>query len=109
MTDKYLTDTSAPSIDADIPCPRVGASTIFHGDSLYLWGGRGGVDMAPLPHRAAGPWKSRLTGSGIEWKKLCAVNEDEAPEPRSYHVAVVHDVCPLHLHLNSTIIPAQGT
>lgn len=85
--------SQSATVDGDIPTPRVGASTIFHEDSLYLWGGRGGVDMAPLPQSSAGPWKAKLSaGTGVEWERLAAVNEEDAPEPRSYHVSVVHDV-----------------
>lgn len=49
--------------------------------------------MAPLPQSSAGPWKATLTpGTGVEWEKLIAANEEDAPEPRSYHVSVVYDV-----------------
>lgn len=49
--------------------------------------------MAPLPQSSAGPWKAKVSaGTSVEWERLTAVNEEDAPEPRSYHVSVVHDV-----------------
>ncbi|KAH9942947.1 galactose oxidase [Amylocystis lapponica] len=77
------------------PEPRVGATIIHDGRFLYLWGGRGGVDMAPLDREEAGVWRGELTnastnGQGIIWTRLPVVNKDDGPEPRSYHTAVAH-------------------
>jgi len=80
-----------------VPEPRVGATTVWDtaAQSLYLWGGRGGVDMAPLDRVQAGLWKGHIitTPSGsIQWERLIASNEDDAPEPRSYHTSVSFEV-----------------
>ncbi|KAI0756257.1 galactose oxidase [Daedaleopsis nitida] len=92
-------DTKLLAEDADagkaIPVPRVGATTLWHGDALYLWGGRGGVDMAPLDAYQAGVWKATVHSAqgplqSVRWERISAENEDEAPEPRSYHTAVAH-------------------
>lgn len=86
-------------MNPEIPEPRVGATTVWDKatERLYLWGGRGGVDMAPLPSEQAGFWAGRIilgsespigdTGE-IKWEKVNAVNEEDAPDPRSYHAAV---------------------
>lgn len=101
--------TLSPHIQPSIPNsmtfpePRVGTITVWDKltNSLYLWGGRGGASMAPLDRASAGPWKARLSLEGVEWQRLVAINEDESPEPRSYHGAVlfegklyIHAGCP---------------
>ncbi len=43
-----------------VPEARVGATTVFGDGHLYMWGGRGGVDMSPLPHHEAGIWHAKL-------------------------------------------------
>lgn len=86
-----LSDTSEPTA---VPEARVGATTIWdqYTQSLYLWGGRGGIDMTPLDREQAGVWKGRIVSGYIEWERLIASNEDESPEPRSYHAAVSSEV-----------------
>jgi hypothetical protein len=85
-----------PSVPDSVtfPQPRVGATTVWDKltNSLYLWGGRGDVNMTPLDRASAGPWKAHLSPEGVEWQRLVAVNEDESPEPRSYHGAVLFEV-----------------
>ena len=77
-----------------IPDSRVGAASAVLGDKLYLWGGRGGVDMAPISGEQAGVWVASLTDvHEVVWERLTAVNESEAPQPRSYHTIVAHSVC----------------
>jgi len=78
-----------------VPEPRVGASAIHdpHTNSLYVWGGRGGVDMAPLDRFQAGIWKAPLGGldttDTIPWERLPFINDDSdaAPALRSYHAS----------------------
>jgi hypothetical protein len=86
-----------PSVsDSDaFPQPRVGATTMWDKstNSLYLWGGRGGTSMTPLDRASAGPWKATISPEGVEWQRLVVVNEHESPEPRSYHGAVLIEVC----------------
>lgn len=92
---------------SEMPEPRVGATTVWDPDSesLYLWGGRGGIDMTPLGGSQPGVWKGQIkagSSGSVEWKRLKASNEDEAPEPRSYHAAVLCEVRQLkkfpHIH-----------
>jgi hypothetical protein len=86
----------SPKSDSSIPEPRVGATVVWDkvSESLYLWGGRGGVDMAPLDREQAGLWKGHVeqTSPAVEWERLVATNEDESPEPRSYHASVLSEV-----------------
>jgi hypothetical protein len=86
-----------PKLNSVVPEARVGATIVWDNatQSLYLWGGRGGVDMAALGREQAGLWKGRIitTPSGsIQWERLIASNEDDAPEPRSYHASVFSEV-----------------
>ncbi|KAG8221434.1 galactose oxidase [Butyriboletus roseoflavus] len=93
------------------PDPRVGATAVYdpHTDSLYVWGGRGGVDMGPLDRFQAGIWKAPLDGLDIAdtvpWERLPSVNDDDdsdaAPALRSFHASVlagrklyIHAGCP---------------
>ncbi|KAF8548867.1 galactose oxidase [Imleria badia] len=91
------------------PVPRVGASAVHdpHTNALYVWGGRGGVNMAPLDRFQAGIWKAQLdeldSAAAITWERLPTVNDDSdaAPALRSYHASVlaggklyVHAGCP---------------
>ncbi|KAI0639962.1 galactose oxidase [Trametes polyzona] len=83
-----------------VPEPRVGATTVWHDGSLYMWGGRGGQEMTPFDARQIGVWKATVDdpgqgvqgtgGSNLRWERLVATNEDQAPSPRSYHTAVAH-------------------
>ncbi|KIK92879.1 hypothetical protein PAXRUDRAFT_829555 [Paxillus rubicundulus Ve08.2h10] len=87
------------------PGLRVGAGAVFDpkSDSLYVWGGRGGVDMAPLDRYQSGIWKAHVRLDEPAWERVQCVNEegDEAPEPRSFHASAlaggkiyVHAGCP---------------
>ena len=78
------------------PHPRVGASSTIVGDHLYVWGGRGGVDMAPITGAQAGVWRLPIAHIGkghAPWERIQAMNEDESPLPRSYHTLTSVDVC----------------
>ncbi|KAI1793182.1 hypothetical protein LXA43DRAFT_286162 [Ganoderma leucocontextum] len=82
-------------MDQSLPEPRVGATTVWLNDALYLWGGRGGQDMAPLSAQQAGIWKATIRASegpqqSVRWERVAATNEDQAPESCSYHVSVAH-------------------
>jgi hypothetical protein len=86
-----LLDTSGITV---VPEARVGATTVWNQStqSLYLWGGRGGMNMTPLDREQAGVWKGRVVSGFIEWERMIASNENESPEPRSYHAAVSSEV-----------------
>ncbi|PCH34148.1 galactose oxidase [Wolfiporia cocos MD-104 SS10] len=107
--------TLDPQIDParSVPDARVGASMVAIDGHLYLWGGRGGVNMAPLAQGDAGWWRGEVSIGGaspatVVWDKVEAVNPDESPEPRSYHTAAayegkiyVHAGCPASGRLSS--------
>ena len=90
--------TLKPSSHA--PVPRVGATVVHDPNTnvLYLWGGRGGADMAPLDRIQAGVWRAQLdaldTIDTISWERLPAMNDDSdaAPALRSYHASVIAGV-----------------
>ncbi|KAI0783334.1 hypothetical protein C8Q75DRAFT_795498 [Abortiporus biennis] len=106
-----------------IPESRVGATAVWNeGDkSVYMWGGRGGVDMAPLSLYQSGVWRASIGGEDglqsvrgnegeenqdhgheqVKWERVVSLNDEEAPESRSYHCAVtcggemfIHAGCP---------------
>lgn len=88
-------DGSPPSSGPAVPKPRVGATMVCMDDCLYVWGGRGGVDMAPLDDEQVGVWRAELKTSsdtaepdGVSWERL---SYTEGPEPRSYHAATATD------------------
>ncbi|KZT08644.1 galactose oxidase [Laetiporus sulphureus 93-53] len=78
-----------------IPDARVGATMVHEGGNLYIWGGRGGVDMAPLDSPQVGIWRGKLktnTAGGdnrIVWEQIGG--RGIQPEPRSYHTAIAHE------------------
>lgn len=88
--------TLSPNLSSQsgiVPDARVGATTAIDDGYLYLWGGRGGVDMAPLHGDQAGFFRSKLDGSStVNWEHVPASNPTDAPEPRSYHSTVSHEV-----------------
>lgn len=85
--------TLAANIGNSVPDARVGATAVIDNDQLYMWGGRGGVDMSPLPHEQAGIWKAKLANDAsdaIHWEHLKYPTEN-APDIRSYHCSVAHN------------------
>jgi len=86
-----------------VPIPRVGAATTILNDKMYMFGGRGGVDMAPIEGEQAGLWRCSAGEQGplVRWEGLEALNEADAPQARSYHAMAayndqvfVHAGCP---------------
>ncbi|KAI8995276.1 galactose oxidase [Trametes punicea] len=81
-----------------IPEPRVGATTVWHNNAIYMWGGRGGPDMTPLDAHQVGVWKATIdlerephgAPGLVHWERIAATNEEQAPASRSYHTAVAH-------------------
>ncbi|KAG6334279.1 hypothetical protein ID866_4807 [Astraeus odoratus] len=107
-----LAPSKSDQVHAQVqPEPRVGATTVYdaRSDTLYLWGGRGGVDMAPLDRFQSGIFRTSVGDQALtdaeelRWDRLEATNEDaaEAPELRSYHASAlvggklyIHAGCP---------------
>ena len=96
---RMLMPDPAAHLEPDtLPEPRVGATAVWYDGALYVWGGRGGKDMAPLDEHQTGVWKATfaLSGKGaqrsVRWERVAAAHGDQAPDPRSYHTTVVHGV-----------------
>ena len=89
---------SAPT-SATAPDPRVGAASVAIGDHFYVFGGRGGADMSPLPIDQAGIWQCTLGAEHAApiWERIVATNEEDAPRVRSYHSMTCHGVRTLFL------------
>ena len=89
-------NSTSQTIMPDIPAPRVGAASVTIGNEFFMWGGRGGTEMSPLENEEAGIWKASIENDGavdsVKWERLVAVNEPDAPQPRSYHSMVTHGV-----------------
>lgn len=108
---RILRFASASSEPSHTPEPRIGATATFdeQSDSLYLWGGRGGVDMSPLDRFQSGIFKAFVGGQTLQgaqeliWERLKGTNDEsgEAPDLRSYHASALVDVCEPSLSKNS--------
>ena len=95
-------ETASPAVATHsgfLPDARVGATTVFEDGGLYLWGGRGGINMAPLQGDQTGIFRGKICFDGgasltrnISWEFLPASNPSEAPVPTSYHSVVSHQV-----------------
>jgi hypothetical protein len=72
------------------PDPRVGATSVFDGGNLYVWGGRGGIDMAPMDPKQSGVWKGQLLQNEVIWEKL--EGKGDEPVARSFHSCVMANV-----------------
>jgi Kelch motif len=91
---KWSSASLTSPTDSSSPDPRVGAASVTIGEYLYVWGGRGGVDMSPLPRHQAGIWRLSLgaEGAGPTWERIGATNEEDAPQIRSYHAMTRYQV-----------------
>jgi Galactose oxidase, central domain len=92
---KWSSASSPTHTAASAPDPRVGAASVTIGEYLYVWGGRGGVNMSPLPGSQAGIWRCFLGAEDAapNWERIGATNEQDAPQIRSYHAMTKHGVC----------------
>src|SRR3569833_374612 len=84
---------AAPS---EAPSPRVGATTVGLKDTLYMFSGRGGLDMAPIEEKGA-LW--RYSPSQSLWK-LITPTDPTAPYPagRSYHAMASDGQNTIYIH-----------
>ena len=53
--------------------------------------------MAPISGAQAGLWKLAVDKQSTQWERIQATNEDQSPQPRSYHTMTSVDVC-VHSH-----------
>jgi len=79
-------------VDGSVPCPRVGATLVPAGETYYVWGGRGGTDMAPLEGDEAGIYSFNVTDATVHWSLLKGTGD--APQGRSYHSAALLGASP---------------
>ncbi|KAI6157040.1 galactose oxidase [Pisolithus tinctorius] len=108
---RVLSSAAASSKPGQSPEPRVGATIAYdaHSDTIYLWGGRGGVNMSPLDRFQSGIFKASVGDQALRdidqliWARLESTNDDsgEAPALRSYHASAliggklyIHAGCP---------------
>ncbi|KAI6015861.1 galactose oxidase [Pisolithus microcarpus] len=108
---RVLSPATPSSKPGQAPVPRVGATFNYdaHSDSLYLWGGRGGVDMSPLDRFQSGVFKASVGDQTLRdidqlvWERLESTNDEsvEVPALRSFHASVlvggklyIHAGCP---------------
>ncbi|KAG7288651.1 hypothetical protein NEMBOFW57_005005 [Staphylotrichum longicolle] len=86
---KALAPAPHPEL-SDVPPPRVGHATAVIGHRIFLFGGRGGPDMAPLDE-AGRVWvfdtRTHLW-SFLDPRPAAAGLDIPHPAPRSYHAAV---------------------
>lgn len=86
---KALAPAPHPEL-SDVPPPRIGHATAVIGHRIFLFGGRGGPDMAPLDE-AGRVWvfdtRTHLW-SFLDPRPAAAGLDIPHPAPRSYHAAV---------------------
>ncbi|KAB5582671.1 kelch repeat protein [Coniochaeta sp. 2T2.1] len=90
------TETLSASTSSSSPTPRVGASLVTVKDKLYLFSGRGGLEMTPIEEKGA-LWA--YTPDDNTWE-LLAPSDPSAPYPcgRSYHAAAAASDSSLFIH-----------
>ena len=71
--------------EESVPPPRVGHTAAVIGESIYIFGGRGGKDMQPLAEKGR-VWVFNTKFS--HWSHFDPVDSTPYPEPRSYHASV---------------------
>ncbi|MCJ1398905.1 hypothetical protein MMC11_002106 [Xylographa trunciseda] len=74
----------SPNGKGEVPVPRVGHTAAAIADRIYVFGGRGGVDMKPLNEKGRVWVFDTLLNT---WSYLDPVPNSPYPEARSYHAA----------------------
>lgn len=87
--------------EGDVPAPRVGHAAATIADDIYIFGGRGGPDMAPLEENGA---VYRFSPSTSLWTCLTPPAGTSYPSARSYHCATATKT---HLYIHAGCA-AQG-
>ncbi|KAJ8113275.1 hypothetical protein OPT61_g4567 [Boeremia exigua] len=87
----------------EAPSPRVGTASAVIKDALYIFSGRGGVDMAPVDENGA-VWS--FSPADQSWTRLVPA-DTSAPVPpaRSYHSATSDGSAKFYIHAGC---PASG-
>lgn len=107
-TDIKETQVKSQSIEAgnDGPPLRVGHTSARINDDIYIFGGRGGKDMAALSENGR-LWQ--FSTSTLNWKAIDPVHDSSSssfPEARSYHAsAAAPDLGKIFIHAGC---PASG-
>lgn len=68
------------------PRARVGATMSAVGDDIYVFGGRGGKEMAPLPSHIY-----KFSTIQLSWSQV-DVSAGTTPEARSFHAMAASEV-----------------
>ncbi|KAL9191288.1 hypothetical protein ACHAXT_000994 [Thalassiosira profunda] len=72
----------APKVDGAAPPPRVAHSQAAVGDAVYVYGGRGGIEMGE--GALSDMWKLEITNATAKWTEIAPVGSEQ-PEARSFH------------------------
>ncbi|KAH8660341.1 kelch repeat protein [Xylariales sp. PMI_506] len=88
--------TLGPQVDNQSPIPRVGATMTAISQTLYMFSGRGGLDMMPIEEKGAF-W--RYTPKQSRWELIVPANAS-APYPcsRSYHAMTSDGSETIYIH-----------
>jgi hypothetical protein len=89
---EYLESKLLPPIPTTL-VPRVGAAVAMVSNVLYMWGGRGGKDMAPLVNGSA---VNAFDINKAQWDTLQLSGGHDRPEDRSYHALTAIRVSSAH-------------
>lgn len=97
------TQTHETKSTESAPTPRVGTASAVLNDSLYIFSGRGGTDMAPIEEDGA-VWSYSPTQHS--WAKIEPSDSSAAvPPARSYHTCTSDGSQTLYIHAGC---PASG-
>src|SRR5437588_12999403 len=97
---KLITNVGAPTVDTishdPAPSPRVGSASTTLNGKMYLFSGRGGVDMTPVDEHGA-LWVFDPVASS--WSNIFPADTSQPyPEARSYHSMTNDGVNTIFLH-----------
>ena len=100
-------DTDASNLEtkslSEAPSPRVGTASAVINGNMYIFSGRGGIDMAPIEEDGA-VWRFDLASSS--WSCIKPADPSRpSPPARSYHCSASDGTSSLFLHAGC---PAKG-
>lgn len=88
-TDYKVVEATPGTEGGDVPEKRVGHTAAAIGERIFIWGGRGGVDMKPL-QESGRVWVFDIRSE--KWTFLDPAPGSEWPEARSYHASVAVEI-----------------
>ncbi|THH14576.1 hypothetical protein EW146_g5776 [Bondarzewia mesenterica] len=84
VADYFVVPPQPEADGAEVPAPRVGHTASVIHDKIFIFGGRGGKEMTPLPENGR-VWVFSTKTS--KWSHLDPATDSAYPEPRSYHAS----------------------